>query len=171
MRRGGRPPRASLRRVRLLILDVDGVLTDGRIYMGPSGEEWKSFHVHDGLALAQAVAVRFPVALISSRSSAAVARRCAELGVAEVHQGAADKLSIYEAIRERHGCRDGEVACMGDDLGDLPVLRRVGLAVAPADAVVEVRQAVHWVSRGRGGRGAVREVLEAILRAHEAWSR
>lgn len=137
--------------------------------MGPSGEEWKSFHVHDGLALARAVAARFPVALISSRSSAAVARRCAELGVTEVHQGAGDKLSVYEDVRNRHGCRDAAVACMGDDLADLPLLRRVGLAIAPADAVVEVRQAVRWVSRSGGGRGAVREVLEALLRAHDAW--
>ena len=168
-RPGARPSPAILRRIRLLILDVDGVLTDGRIYLGPTGEEWKSFHVHDGLALARAVAAAFPVAVVSSRSSVAVARRCAELRLTEVHQGVPDKLGVYETLRTRHGCRDAEVACMGDDLADLPILRRAGLAVAPADAVLEVRRVARWVSRGRGGRGAVREVLEAILRARGAW--
>ncbi len=165
-----RPPAAALRRIRLLILDVDGVLTDGRIYLGPSGEEWKGFHVHDGLALARAVERGFPVAVMSGRTSEAVARRCAEMGLVEVHQGVADKLALYETVRGRHGCRDAEVACMGDDLADLPMLRRAGLAVAPADAVAEVRRMAHWVSGRGGGRGAVREVLEALLRARGAWS-
>ncbi len=169
---GGRrrpPSRARLRRVRLLVLDVDGVLTDGGLYYGPEGGEWKRFHVHDGLALGRAVGAGFPVAVVSSRRSAAVARRCAELDLVEVHLGVADKLAVYEELRARHGCRDAEVACMGDDLADLPLLRRAGLAVAPADAVPEVRRTVHWVSRALGGRGAVREVLEAILRARGAW--
>ena len=168
-RRTRPPSRARLRRIRLLVLDVDGVLTDGRLFLGPDEGEWKSFHVHDGLALVRAVAARFPVAIVSSRSAPAVARRFAELGVAEVHQGVADKLALYEALCARLGCRDAEVACMGDDLPDLPLLRRAGLAVAPADAVPEVRRAAHWVSRMRGGRGAVREVLEALLRARGAW--
>lgn len=169
-RRPGVPPsRARLRRVRLLILDVDGVLTDGRLYLGPGGGEWKSFHVHDGLALARAVAVSFPVAVVSSRSSAAVARRCTELGLPEVHQGVGDKLAVYEVLGARYGCGDGETACMGDDLGDLPLMRRAGLAVAPANAVPEVRRAAHWVSRAAGGCGAVREVLEALLRARGQW--
>jgi 3-deoxy-D-manno-octulosonate 8-phosphate phosphatase (KDO 8-P phosphatase) len=125
--------------------------------------------VHDGLALARAVAAGFPVAVVSSRASEAVSRRCAELGLAEVHQGVADKLALYETLRRRHDCADAEVACMGDDLTDLPLLRRAGLAVAPADAVPEVRRAARWVSGRAGGRGAVREVLEAILRARDAW--
>ena len=169
---GGRrrpPSQARLGRIRLLVLDVDGVLTDGGLYYGPDGEECKRFHVHDGLALGRAVAAGFPVAVVSARRSAAVARRCAELGLAEVHQGVADKVAVYEDLRARHGCRDAEVACMGDDLADLPLLRRAGLAVAPADAVPEVRRAARWVSRAPGGRGAVREVLEAILRARAAW--
>lgn len=167
---GSRPPsRARLRRIRLLILDVDGVLTDGRVYYGPEGAEWKSFHVHDGLALARAAAAGFPVAVVSVRRSEAVARRCAELGLTEVHQGVEDKVAVYEALRARHGCRDVEVACMGDDLADLPLLRRAGLRLAPADAVPEVRRGADWVSRFGGGRGAVREVLEALLRARNAW--
>jgi 3-deoxy-D-manno-octulosonate 8-phosphate phosphatase (KDO 8-P phosphatase) len=151
------------------VLDVDGVLTDGSLYYGAEGEAWKRFDVHDGLALARAVAAGFPVAVLSARSSPAVARRCAELGLTEVHQAIADKLAAYEALRARLGCRDAEVACMGDDLPDLPPMRRAGLAIAPADAGPEVRRAAGWISRAPGGRGAVREVLEAILRARRHW--
>jgi len=166
---GRRPSPARLRRIRLVILDVDGVLTDGGLYYGPDGE-WKRFHVHDGLAMSRAVAAGLRIAVVSSRRSEAVARRCAELALDEVHQGVGDKLALYETLRARHGCRATEVACMGDDLADVPVLRRVGLAVAPADAVAEVRRIAHWVSRAPGGQGAVREVLEAILRARGAWT-
>jgi 3-deoxy-D-manno-octulosonate 8-phosphate phosphatase (KDO 8-P phosphatase) len=166
----GRPSVARLRRIRLLFLDVDGVLTDGALYCGPDGAEWKRFHVHDGLALARAVAAGFPVAVVSSRRAEAVSRRFAELGLAEVHQGVENKLVVYEALRARHGCADAEVACMGDDLADLPVLRRVGLPIAPADAVPAVRRVARWVSRAPGGHGAVREILEAILRARGLWT-
>lgn len=163
------PARVRLRRIRLLVLDVDGVLTDGRLYYGPGNAEWKSFHVHDGLALARAAARGFPVAVVSSRRSAAVARRCAELGLREIHQGVEDKLAVYEVLRARYGCPDAAVACVGDDLPDLPLLERAGLGVAPADAVPAIRRRAAWVTRARGGRGAVREVLEAILRAHGLW--
>jgi 3-deoxy-D-manno-octulosonate 8-phosphate phosphatase (KDO 8-P phosphatase) len=155
----------------LVLLDVDGVLTDGRLWLGPGGEEWKSFHVHDGLAIARAIAAGLVVAVVSSRTSAAVALRCAELGLEEVHQGVPDKLALYEILRDRHGCRDDNVAAMGDDLTDLPVLECAGLAVAPGDAVPEVRRAVRWVTRHLGGAGAVRELMEAILRAQGRWSR
>ncbi|HEV8674162.1 MAG TPA: HAD hydrolase family protein [Methylomirabilota bacterium] len=167
--RGRAPSTARLRRIRLLVLDVDGVLTDGGLYYGPDGAEWKRFDVRDGLALARAVAAGLPIAIVSSRKSDAVARRCAELGLTEVHQAAADKLAVYESLRARLGCRDAEVAGMGDDLADLPLLRRVGMAIAPADAVAEVRRAADWVSRAPGGRGAVREVIEALLRARGRW--
>jgi 3-deoxy-D-manno-octulosonate 8-phosphate phosphatase (KDO 8-P phosphatase) len=155
--------------VRLLVLDVDGVLTDGRLWIGPSGEEWKSFHVHDGLAIARAVRGGLRVAVVSSRSSPAVALRCAELGVEEVHQGVADKLAAYERLRARIGCPDEAAAAMGDDLADVPVLARVGLPAAPADATPDVRTLARWVTRRPGGAGAVREVLEAILRAQGRW--
>ncbi len=168
----GEPPADTLlRRVRLVLLDVDGVLTDGRLWVGPAGEEWKSFHVHDGLAITRAVAVGLVVAVVSSRASPAVARRCAELGLEDVHQGVPDKLTVYEALRARHRCRDDDVAAMGDDLADLPVLRRAGLSVAPGDAVPEIRRAVRWVTRQPGGAGAVREALETILRAQGRWPR
>lgn len=171
-RAGGRlaPEARWLARIGLVVLDVDGVLTDGRLYLGPDGSEWKAFHVHDGLALARAGRAGLAVAVMSGRQSEAVALRCRELGMTEVHQGVEDKVAVYETIRERHGRADAEVAAMGDDLGDLPLLRRVGLAIAPADAVPEVRQAAHWVTRRAGGQGAVREALEAILRARRTWA-
>jgi 3-deoxy-D-manno-octulosonate 8-phosphate phosphatase (KDO 8-P phosphatase) len=156
--------------VQALVLDVDGVLTDGRLVLGPGGEEWKAFHVHDGLALARAVAAGFPVAVLSSRRSPATARRCADLGLTDVRLGAADKLAAYLALRRRRGWTDAGVAAMGDDLPDLPLMRRVGLAIAPADAVPEVRRAAAWVTRRPGGGGAVREALEAILRARGLWT-
>ena len=145
------------------------MLTDGRLWLGPDGGEWKSFHVHDGLAIVRAIGAGLVVAVVSSRQSAAVARRCAEIGVTEVHQGVSDKLAAYQALCRRHGCRDEVVAAMGDDLADLPVLGRVGLAVAPADAVPEIRRTARWVTRQPGGAGAVREALEAILRAQNRW--
>ena len=166
---GKAPTLELLRRIRLVLLDVDGVLTVGRLWLGPAGEEWKSFHVHDGLAITRAIATGLIVAVVSSRQSTAVARRCKELGVTEVHQGVSDKLTVYEALCRRHRCRDEGVAAIGDDLADLPVLGRVALAVAPADAVPEVRPAAGWVTRQPGGAGAVREALEAILRAQNRW--
>jgi 3-deoxy-D-manno-octulosonate 8-phosphate phosphatase (KDO 8-P phosphatase) len=161
--------RSRARAIRLLAVDVDGVLTDGRLCYGPGGEETKRFHVHDGLALAAARAAGLAVAVVSSRASVAVSRRMAELGISLVHQGEADKLRALERILAQTGVAWREAAFMGDDLPDLPALARVGLALAPASAVPEVRRRVHWVSRRRGGEGAVREAVEMILKARSAW--
>ena len=156
-------------RIRLLVLDVDGVLTDGGLLYGPSGEESKRFHVHDGLALVAARQAGLQVAVLSSRASAAVARRMVELGVGEVHQGVADKASALDALRERLGLEIAEIAVMGDDLPDLGAMGRAGLALAPANAVPEVKRAAHWVARRRGGDGAVREAVEMLLKARRLW--
>lgn len=164
-----RPFRARARAVRLLVLDVDGVLTDGRLHYGTGGEEVKVFHVQDGLALALAQQAGLRVAVVSARASVAVSRRMAELGVPEVHQGARDKGAVLDALLKRHGVGLTETAYMGDDLPDLPLFRRVGLALAPANAAAEVRRAAHWVSRRSGGEGAVREAVETILRLRGAW--
>ncbi|HZP38196.1 MAG TPA: HAD-IIIA family hydrolase [Methylomirabilota bacterium] len=161
------PSRAA--RIRLLVLDVDGVLTDGGLVYGPSGEETKRFHVHDGLALVAAPKAGLQVAVLSSRASAAVTRRLSELGVTEVHQGVSDKASALLALSQRLGRHAAEVAMMGDDLSDLPAMARAGLALAPANAVAEVKRAAHWVARRRGGDGAVREAVEMLLRARRAW--
>jgi 3-deoxy-D-manno-octulosonate 8-phosphate phosphatase (KDO 8-P phosphatase) len=160
-------PRAS--RIRLLVLDVDGVLTDGGLVYGPSGEESKRFHVHDGLALVAAREAGLQVAVLSSRASAAVARRMAELGVGEVHQGVTDKAGALDALRKRLGLETAEVAVMGDDLPDLGAMGRAGLALAPANAAPEVKRAAHWVARRRGGDGAVREAVEMLLKARRLW--
>ena len=160
-------PRAS--RIRLLVLDVDGVLTDGGLVYTASGEETKRFHVHDGLALVAALKAGLQIAVLSGRASAAVTRRMAELGVAEVHQGVADKVAALDALRARLGLAPREVAMMGDDLPDLAAMARAGLALAPANAVAEVKRAAHWVARRRGGEGAVREAVEMLLKARRSW--
>ncbi len=162
-------PRARAARVRLLVLDVDGVLTDGGLWYGPDGEATKRFDVHDGLALAEARRWGLEVAVVSGRTSPAVARRLADLGVTEVHQGVADKAAALAAVLARLGLRPAEAAVMGDDLPDLAMMRKAGLALAPRTAVAEVRRAAHWVSRRPAGGGAVREAVEWLLRARRAW--
>ena len=156
-------------RIRLLVLDVDGVLTDGVLVYGASGEETKRFHVRDGLAIQQARRAGVEVAIVSGRASAAVTRRMSELGVVEVHQGVGDKESLLRGLLARLEVKSAETAVMGDDLPDLPLMRIAGLAMAPADAVPEVRRAAGWVSRSAGGHGAVREAVEMLLRSRKAW--
>jgi 3-deoxy-D-manno-octulosonate 8-phosphate phosphatase (KDO 8-P phosphatase) len=156
-------------RIRLLVLDVDGVLTDGGLSYGPSGEETKRFDVQDGFAMVEARRAGLTLAVLSGRSSAAVARRMEELGIAEVHQGVRDKEAVLTTLMSRLGVERAEVAMMGDDLADLPPMKRAGLALAPVNAVPEVRKAAHWVSRRTGGAGAVRDALELLLKARKAW--
>ncbi len=157
------------RRVRLVLLDVDGVLTDGKILVHADGTESKTFDIRDGtgIVLAQKAGVR--VGFLSARQSAATTERAHQLRIAIVRQGALDKLATYEALLAELGLEDHDVAFMGDDLLDLPVLGRVGLAAAPADAVPEVKATAHWVSRSRGGDGAVRELTEVVLKSQDRW--
>jgi 3-deoxy-D-manno-octulosonate 8-phosphate phosphatase (KDO 8-P phosphatase) len=155
--------------VRLLVLDVDGVLTDGRITYTADGVEVKSFHVRDGSALAFWQRPGGLVAIISGRSSRAVDVRAAELGIGLVVQGAGDKLAALRGVLDATGVRSDEACAVGDDLPDLPVLRACGLAVAVADACPEVRAAADHVTHAPGGRGAVREVVELLLRAQGRW--
>lgn len=157
------------RAIRLLILDVDGVLTDGRLVYGTTGEDTKVFYVRDGYAIVAAQAAGLDIAVVSGRASAAVTRRLEELGVREVHQGIADKVALLPRLCARRQIVPSQVAFMGDDLPDLPLLGRVGLALAPADAAREVRRVAHWVTKLPGGSGAVREAIEWLLRARRAW--
>jgi len=161
--------RAQLEKIRLLLLDVDGVMTDGRIIYDDRGGETKAFDVKDGhgLKLLQRAGVR--VGIITGRSSEVVNIRARELGIDIVYQGAKDKLLPFQEILQTLRLAADEVAYMGDDLPDLPVLRRAGWAVAPADAVEEVKPYVHYVTRRGGGRGAVREVCELLLRESGRW--
>lgn len=156
-------------RVRLILLDVDGVLTDGKILLADDGGEQKRFDIRDGTAIVWAQAAGLVVGLLSGRQSAATSRRASQLGIQIVSLGAIDKLAGYERLIEAHGFADDEVAFMGDDLLDLPVLARVGLGAAPADAVEEVRGRVPWVAGAAGGNGAVRELVELVLRAQGRW--
>jgi 3-deoxy-D-manno-octulosonate 8-phosphate phosphatase (KDO 8-P phosphatase) len=156
-------------RIKLLLFDVDGVLTDGVIVMHGDGSESKGFHIRDGAAIVWAQRAGLTVGLISARASGATAHRAAQLAVRIVVQGAASKLGAYEQILRDAGLSDDVVAYMGDDLLDLPVLARVGLAAAPADAAREVLDRAHWVSAAAGGRGAVREFIEVVLRAQDRW--
>lgn len=156
-------------RVRLLLFDVDGVLTDGLVVMHADGSESKGFHIRDGAAMVWAQRAGLGVGLLSARSSGATTQRAAQLAIRIVSQGVANKLTAYEQILRTAGVEDEAVAYMGDDLLDLPVLSRAGLSAAPADAAEEVRARVDWVSRAPGGRGAVRELVELVLRAQQRW--
>jgi 3-deoxy-D-manno-octulosonate 8-phosphate phosphatase (KDO 8-P phosphatase) len=167
--------REAAERIRLVGLDVDGVLTDGGIYLGgtDAGErvEMKRFEITDGLGIRLLQEAGIQVAIITGRDSASVRHRAEELGIAECHQDrTAAKLSIMRKMMERLGLRWEEIAFLGDDLPDLPLLRRVGLPAAVGTAVVEVRAEARWVARRGGGRGAVREFAEALLRARGAWA-
>ncbi len=156
------------RRLAWLVLDVDGVLTDGRLHLTESGELFKSFHVRDGLAVKRARAAGLRVAFLSARDSAIVARRAAELGVDEVVQGRDDKGAALAELLARHGATPAEAACMGDDLQDLPALALAAFSAAPADAAPEVLAAVDFVTGARGGCGCVRELVDRILAARPA---
>jgi 3-deoxy-D-manno-octulosonate 8-phosphate phosphatase (KDO 8-P phosphatase) len=162
------PLHERARRIRLLVLDVDGVLTDGRLHYGPSGEELKVFHVRDGAGLVALQRAGVTVAIVSGRNSAAVDRRAAELGIRLVRQGAADKAHELETLASRLGTTREEMACVGDDTPDLPMMRRAALAIAVADAHADVIAAADWVTTRKGGRGAVREVCDLLLRARQA---
>jgi 3-deoxy-D-manno-octulosonate 8-phosphate phosphatase (KDO 8-P phosphatase) len=156
-------------RIRLLLFDVDGVLTDGVVVMHGDGSESKGFHIRDGAAIVWAQRAGLPVGLLSARSSGATSHRAAQLAIRIVLQGVPSKLAGYEQILRTSAIEDTAVAYMGDDLLDLPVIARVGLSGAPADAAAEVRDRVDWVSRHDGGRGAVREFIELVLRAQGRW--
>jgi 3-deoxy-D-manno-octulosonate 8-phosphate phosphatase (KDO 8-P phosphatase) len=157
------------RKTRLLIMDVDGVLTDGRIIQDGHGHELKVFDVKDGHGIVMAHRAKLRTALISGRESETITRRAEELGIELVFQKIWNKLEVYEKILVDTELTHDEVAYIGDDLIDIPLLRRVGLAVAVADAVDEVKAAVHLITQRPGGQGAVREVIELILRAQDHW--
>ncbi len=153
------------RAIRLAVFDVDGVLTDGTIYMGPKGEMLKAFSILDGHGLKLLHEDGIATAILSGRKSEIVATRAKELGLGSVHQGVADKVKRLATILRAHKADLEACAYMGDDLPDLDVMRRVGLAVAPANGVLAVRKAAHLVTRSKGGQGAVREFCERLLEA------
>jgi 3-deoxy-D-manno-octulosonate 8-phosphate phosphatase (KDO 8-P phosphatase) len=155
------------KRVRLMIFDVDGVLTDGALYMNDTGGELKAFHVHDGHGLKMLQESGVEVAILSARRSRTVELRAAELGIKILEQGAADKGVAFERLLLRRQLPADATAYMGDDLPDLPVLVRCGFAATVPEAPLAVRERVHYITRARAGRGAAREVCELIMQAQQ----
>lgn len=171
------PPKVlrRARNIRVLLMDVDGTLTPGYVclqtFPDSSVAEMKMFNAHDGAGVKLASIMGIRTGLITGRDSPANARRAREMGMEFVIQGQPKKLESYKAILTRAGVTDEEVAYIGDDLPDLPLLGRAGLAVAVADAVVEAKRAAHYITTARGGEGAVREVVELILKAQGKWKK
>jgi len=153
--------------VKVIFLDVDGVLTDGTITYDVYGREVKSFNVKDGYGIVRALKRGIPVVVISGRYSSFVEKRCRELGIEEVYQGVEDKLTLAEKVLKKKGLSFEDAAFMGDDLQDLPLLEAVGFSGAPKDAVPEVKLVVDFVSRNPGGKGAVREFIDWVISKNE----
>jgi 3-deoxy-D-manno-octulosonate 8-phosphate phosphatase (KDO 8-P phosphatase) len=160
---------ARCKSLKLILSDVDGVLTDGTVLLFADGREAKSFHIRDGLGVVLAHRAGLRTGLLSGRRSEAVVRRAAELGIAVVYQGIDDKGAAFREILERESLSPHEVAYMGDDVADLPVMTEVGLSAAPADAPMEVRNQAFMITTAIGGRGCFREFIEAILKARGDW--
>jgi 3-deoxy-D-manno-octulosonate 8-phosphate phosphatase (KDO 8-P phosphatase) len=157
--------------IRLLLLDVDGVMTDGGIIYDANGLETKAFNVKDGHGIKMLQRYDIQVGIITGRTSLVVDIRAKELGIDLVYQGALRKLVCYDDIKQKTGLDDGQIAYMGDDVIDVPVMRRVAFAAAPADALPEARNCAHYVTSLAGGRGAVREVCDLILKGRGLWDR
>jgi 3-deoxy-D-manno-octulosonate 8-phosphate phosphatase (KDO 8-P phosphatase) len=166
-------PQAGARAVRLVVLDVDGVLTDGGLYLGAAADgtpvELKRFQITDGLGIRMLIEAGIDVVMVSGRASPANTLRARELGIPCCEGPGGRKLGIVEGLLDEYGLDWPATACVCDDLADLPILKRTGLAVAVANAVPEVRAAAHWVTTRPGGSGAVREFAEALLRARGEW--
>lgn len=161
---------ARARAVKVLIFDVDGVFTDGSLFYGDDGQEYKAFNSRDGHGIKMLRDSGVESAILTGRSSQVVLHRARNLGITRIIQGAHDKLASYEAMLAETGLRTEEIAYMGDDLVDLPVLRRCGLACTVPDAPAEVLARAHYVARAGAGRGAAREVCELIMRAQGTWA-
>ena len=166
---------ARAAKIKLLLLDCDGVMTDGRVYFLPDGQggifETKGFDSHDGIALRWAKSAGIEIGIISGRQSAAVEERARSIGMKYLYQGRTDKMPLFEEILKDSGLEPEQVAFVGDDVTDLPLLARVGLAAAPANARPEALEAAHFRASSSGGRGVVRDVIELLLKAQGHWSR
>lgn len=159
----------KLKEIRMLLVDVDGVMTDGRIIYDGNGLETKFFNVKDGHGIKMLQRNGVEVGIITGRTSAVVDIRARELGISIVYQGALRKLESYDDIKLKSGLKDNQIAYMGDDIVDVPVMRRVAFSAAPADALPEVRQLADYVTTCAGGKGAVREICDMIIRARGGW--
>lgn len=151
--------------IRLIVFDVDGVLTDGSLFIGDDGQEYKAFHSKDGHGMVMLQQSGVEIAIITGRTSEVVRIRMSSLGIQRVYQGKREKLPAYEELKQASGFSDEQIAYVGDDVVDLPVMTRVGLAIAVQDAHPLTKQHAHWVTPSGGGRGAAREVCELIMDA------
>jgi len=164
MRKTKTSVQTKAKNIKMLLLDVDGVMTDGRIILDNQGNELKAFHVRDGHGIKLAQKAGIIIGIITGRKSEVVNIRARELGIIEVHQGIHEKIVIYDQILKKYGFRDAEVAYMGDDIVDLAIFKRVALAVTVADADPAVKPFIDLVTRAAGGQGAVRELINLILK-------
>ena len=161
---------ASLQKIKLLALDVDGVLTDGSIYISPAGEVFKGFNAKDGMGISCALRSGLQIAVITGRQSPIVERRCEELGITLLQQGVKDKRLALQQMTQKLGLVREEIAYMGDDLNDIPAFKASGLNLVPADAAIEVMAVADIITKASGGRGAVREAITMILAAQDNWN-
>lgn len=161
--------REKIKPIKLLILDVDGVLTDGKIIYNDRGEEIKAFHVRDGHGLKLLMRAGIGIALITGRKSKVVLHRARDLGIKNVYQRVTNKIEVYEKILKGEKLKDENVGFVGDDLVDIPVLKRVGFSAAVGDAIPEVREVADYVASKKGGEGAVREICELLLKVQNKW--
>ena len=157
----------KLKKIRMVLLDVDGVLTDGRIIYGDDGTEHKAFDAHDGYGIERSFRHGLKIGIISGRMSPLVGRRAKELHIVDVYQDSMDKVWAFEELKHKYGLRDEEFLYIGDDVFDLPLLEKVGVSAAPHDAVDDVRRKVDFVTKAGGGRGAAREVIDMVLKAQK----
>ena len=161
---------ASLQKIKLLALDVDGVLTDGSIYISPAGEVFKGFNAKDGMGISCALRSGLQIAVITGRQSPIVERRCEELGITLLQQGVKDKRLALQQMAQKLGLVREEIAYMGDDLNDIPAFKASGLNLVPADDAIEVMAVADIITKASGGRGAVREAITMILAAQDNWN-
>ena len=157
------------RAVRMIVFDIDGVLTDGSLFFGDDGQEYKAFNSRDGHGIKMLRASGVEAGIITGRTSQVVLHRARNLGITRIYQGAEDKLEAFHALLREQGLTPNQIAYMGDDVVDLPVLRRCGMAVTVPDAPAEVKARCHCITQAAAGRGAAREVCEYLLRAQGAW--
>jgi 3-deoxy-D-manno-octulosonate 8-phosphate phosphatase (KDO 8-P phosphatase) len=164
MKKSRQTLQSRAKKIKLILLDVDGVMTDGRIILDNQGNETKAFHVRDGHGIKLAQKAGITIGIITGRSSEVVNVRARELAITEVHQGAHEKILTYESVLAKYGLRDEEAAFVGDDVVDVPIFRRVGIAVTVADADPVVKPYVDMTTKAKGGRGAVREFINFVLK-------
>ncbi|TDQ82814.1 KdsC family phosphatase [Sphingobacterium yanglingense] len=160
---------STLKNIKCIVLDVDGVLTDGAILVNENGEQLRTFNVKDGYAIQYAVKQGLLVFVITGGRSQGVLKRMEGLHVPEIHLGVSDKLSLLEELAARYGLSLADIAFIGDDMPDYSCMQQVGAAIAPADAVEDIKRVSHYVSTKRGGEGVVREIIEKVLRLQDKW--